>query len=288
MSMVTSDDVPPQLESDAPKIDHETRDAEKKIGNERYRARDFEGAVAAYTRALEADPTSHILYSNRAAAYMGLNKHAEAQEDCAKCVELNPLFTKGHLRLSASLQKEGKLTEALEAAKTGISLSTTESAGVAELQKLVTKLERRLAGGPTKRSNVVPESSSQKIVGANGTPAQETRRFDENGMALVNEYNELAQQVQATDNELKAKTSNLRQLELTEKRVRDLDDVEFKEKTFVTVGRAFFASEPAAIKRDIAQDIEEMRADVESLVKRMKRSQESLEKIKGEIEELIK
>jgi Flp pilus assembly protein TadD len=45
---------------------------EKEAGNDAFEAGNFDKAVAAYTRALELQPTDATLYSNRAAAYLGM------------------------------------------------------------------------------------------------------------------------------------------------------------------------------------------------------------------------
>jgi hypothetical protein len=56
----------------------------KAEGNERLSSGDYNGAVDYYTRALAIDaagPQSHILHSNRAAAYTKLDQHENALQD---------------------------------------------------------------------------------------------------------------------------------------------------------------------------------------------------------------
>lgn len=55
---------------------------------------DFQTAVELYTEALQADPQSCILYSNRAAALFKLGRHREALDDASQACELNPKWPK--------------------------------------------------------------------------------------------------------------------------------------------------------------------------------------------------
>ncbi len=55
---------------------------------------DFQKAVNLYTEALAVDPENHILYSNRAAAYIKLQAYNKALKDARKARELDPKWTK--------------------------------------------------------------------------------------------------------------------------------------------------------------------------------------------------
>ena len=80
------------------------RQAEEKKGhgNTAIVAKDYLGAVAYYTEALElsADgPNSHIYHCNRAAAHCHLNDYIEAVEDCNASIALQPTYVKAYSRL---------------------------------------------------------------------------------------------------------------------------------------------------------------------------------------------
>jgi tetratricopeptide (TPR) repeat protein len=83
----------------------------KTQGNVAFNAGNFDEAIRLYSAAIEADGSNHILYSNRAAAYLGANKNAEALEDADRAIELNPSFMKSYYRKSTALQNLGRWKE---------------------------------------------------------------------------------------------------------------------------------------------------------------------------------
>jgi tetratricopeptide (TPR) repeat protein len=68
----------------------------KNKGNSAFASRDFQQAVAQYTRAIGLSP--HATYfSNRSAAYFQLKEYEKAHLDAAKAAELDPNFVKVRL-----------------------------------------------------------------------------------------------------------------------------------------------------------------------------------------------
>lgn len=98
----------------------ETPESAKAKGNECMAKKDFNGAVMWYGKGLELDPKSHVLYSNRSAAYLSQNMAQQALEDAEMCVKLNPTWAKGYSRKGAALQTLGKLEGAKKAFEEGI------------------------------------------------------------------------------------------------------------------------------------------------------------------------
>lgn len=72
--------------------------AAKEAGNKAFSAGRFEEAIELFTEAISKDPSSALLYSNRAAALSSLSRHADALADAEKCVLLQPDWWKGHTR----------------------------------------------------------------------------------------------------------------------------------------------------------------------------------------------
>lgn len=62
----------------------------KDQGNTHLQAGDLAKAVECYTEAISLDPSNHVFYSNRSAAYAKDKKYEQALADAKKCVELKP------------------------------------------------------------------------------------------------------------------------------------------------------------------------------------------------------
>jgi tetratricopeptide (TPR) repeat protein len=91
----------------------------KEAGNEAIKAGDYEGAVAAYTRALELDPSSAVLYHNRAVARLRQQRWEDALGDADAALALKPDYTKAVNTRGAALQRLGRLDEAAAAFRMG-------------------------------------------------------------------------------------------------------------------------------------------------------------------------
>ncbi|AGO10073.1 AaceriAAR083Cp [[Ashbya] aceris (nom. inval.)] len=70
----------------------------KNEGNEWVKAKDYARAVEAYTRAIEADDTQSIFYSNRALANLKLDRFQSALDDSARAIELDAGNVKAYHR----------------------------------------------------------------------------------------------------------------------------------------------------------------------------------------------
>lgn len=92
-----------------------TSDDHKKEGNELFAKGDFLRAAAAYTRGIKAAPDSHVLYSNRAQAFLRLHKVGKALEDADRCIALAPDFVKGYHRKASALHALGEPARSEEA-----------------------------------------------------------------------------------------------------------------------------------------------------------------------------
>jgi tetratricopeptide (TPR) repeat protein len=111
----------------------------KAAGNTHYSAREFDLAVAAYSRAAQHLPAAFfdedepppailsatlislrqqgaVVYANRAAAQMGLNKAVAALADAQRACDLDPSYWKAHWRCGLSLMMMGVRLERSEQA----------------------------------------------------------------------------------------------------------------------------------------------------------------------------
>ncbi|GBM58329.1 Tetratricopeptide repeat protein 1 [Araneus ventricosus] len=91
----------------------------KSKGNDCFKNAEYKEAVNFYTQALNTCPLKYqndrsILYANRAAARISLDKKEEAVLDCNKAIELNPNYLKALIRRAQLHKKMDNLERALE------------------------------------------------------------------------------------------------------------------------------------------------------------------------------
>ncbi|EAY21150.1 TPR Domain containing protein [Trichomonas vaginalis G3] len=71
----------------------------KQQGNKKFNEGKYQSAYDLYTQAIELNPRNHLLYSNRGAALIRMQRFREAIDDLEKCIQINPYFRKAHVRL---------------------------------------------------------------------------------------------------------------------------------------------------------------------------------------------
>lgn len=94
----------------------------KNQGNDAFRSGDFEKAVQCFSKAIELNPSDHVLYSNRSGAYCSLNRFDDALTDAEKCITINPQFLKGYSRKGLALEGQSKFEDALTTYDAGLQL----------------------------------------------------------------------------------------------------------------------------------------------------------------------
>jgi len=95
----------------------------KNNGNAAYSSKNYPEAVKCYTKAIETDTSSNpALYTNRAAAYAGLNDWEKSLADANKSLSINADWLKGHFRKGAALVELKRYEDAVEAYKRAVQL----------------------------------------------------------------------------------------------------------------------------------------------------------------------
>lgn len=79
-------------------IDPEKAEEARMEGNDKFKAQDFPGAVAAYTEMIKRAPEDPRGYSNRAAAYVKLFEFPSALDDCNVAIKKDPKFIRAYIR----------------------------------------------------------------------------------------------------------------------------------------------------------------------------------------------
>jgi tetratricopeptide (TPR) repeat protein len=76
----------------------------KALGNEMFKAKNYEDAKLYYTKAIEAKEEA-VAYSNRAACDLNLKQYYHALYDCNRALELDPKFCKAYYRRAIALRE---------------------------------------------------------------------------------------------------------------------------------------------------------------------------------------
>jgi stress-induced-phosphoprotein 1 len=112
---------------------------EKELGNECYKAKKFDEAIAHYNKAIELDPKDVSFLTNRAAVFFEQGKLGECIADCDSAVEKGhevhadfKMIARALQRKGTALQKQGDLEGAISA----FSKSLTEHRTADTLKKL--------------------------------------------------------------------------------------------------------------------------------------------------------
>jgi stress-induced-phosphoprotein 1 len=92
----------------------------KAKGNAALQSENFDEAINFYSQAIEIDPSNHILYSNRSAAYAKVGKYADSLEDAEKTVSLKADWPKGYSRKGAALELLQRFDDAVKTYEEGL------------------------------------------------------------------------------------------------------------------------------------------------------------------------
>jgi stress-induced-phosphoprotein 1 len=80
-----------------------------------------------FTQAIELEPSNHILYSNRSAAYASKKEYQNALGDANKVTEIKPDWAKGWGRKGAAMHGMGDLLGAHDAYEEGLKLDPSNA-----------------------------------------------------------------------------------------------------------------------------------------------------------------
>jgi tetratricopeptide (TPR) repeat protein len=100
-----------------------------------------------FTEAIEIEPTNHILYSNRSAAYASKKDYQHALEDATKTTELKPDWAKGWGRKGAALHGLGDLVGANDAYEEGLKIDPNNAQNKSGLASVKRAIEAEAKAG---------------------------------------------------------------------------------------------------------------------------------------------
>jgi tetratricopeptide (TPR) repeat protein len=88
-------------------------DNAKEQGNIAFSKKDYATAIDLYSRAISLDPTNAIYYSNRAQAYIDIQKFEDALSDANMAIQLKPDYFKAYNKKASALISMGRFDEAV-------------------------------------------------------------------------------------------------------------------------------------------------------------------------------
>lgn len=136
-------------------VDKVEAERQKALGNEFIAANKPEQAVECYDKAIKLDPSNHIYFSNRAAAYSMMGEHFKALEDAKQSCSLNPSYSKAFNRLGKAHLALGEPEEAVKAFERAVELEPKDANLKASLEAA-----RRAAFGEGSEDYSALDSSS--------------------------------------------------------------------------------------------------------------------------------
>ncbi|KAL2125010.1 hypothetical protein VTJ04DRAFT_1375 [Mycothermus thermophilus] len=118
----------------------------KALGNKAIAEKNFDEAIEKFTQAIALDPSNHILYSNRSAAYASKKDWDNALNDATKTTELKPDWPKGWSRKGAALYGKGDLLGAHDAYEQGLKLDPNNAGMKKDLDSVKRAMENEASG----------------------------------------------------------------------------------------------------------------------------------------------
>jgi len=127
-----------------------TADEFKAQGNAALQAGKISEAIEFYTKAINADGSNHVYYSNRSAAYLKKGDATNALSDAESCLGLNPEFAKGYSRKGAALHGLKRFNDSITAYENGLTKFPADKglkSGLEEVKKSQNPPPRSTFGG---------------------------------------------------------------------------------------------------------------------------------------------
>lgn len=126
----------------SPKVDPE---ACKAAGNKFFKAKDYDRAIAEYSKAVDADPTNSTYLSNRAAAFMSANKFSQALGDSLQAARLDATNEKIQHRLARIYTSLGRPEDALNVYEKLPNTSAADTAAAQRALQCIEMAEKQLS-----------------------------------------------------------------------------------------------------------------------------------------------
>jgi len=104
---------------------HPQAEALKAQGNQFFKGRQYEAAIAKYKEACAIDSTVPAYFSNTAACYEKLGKYPEMAQASQDCIKADRKFLKGYFRLATAQKAMGELSACVKTLESGLAIDST-------------------------------------------------------------------------------------------------------------------------------------------------------------------
>ncbi|KAM7351329.1 tetratricopeptide repeat protein 2 isoform 2-T2 [Cochliomyia hominivorax] len=133
-------------ETIVPKDNATIAEEKKNLGNDQYKAQNYQSALKFYSDAISLCPNSATYYGNRAACYIMLYNYTNALRDARTAVRLDPKFEKAYVRIAKCCVAMGDIIGAEQAIKRIEELDAQSNSVNAEKQAVqrLRQLEQKL------------------------------------------------------------------------------------------------------------------------------------------------
>lgn len=140
-------------------------------------------AVSLYTKAIALDSRNAVYFGNRAAAYLQLDKAAEALADADRSIDAQRTYVKGYAHKGTALEKMGRFEDARAAYRAGLEVDE----GNAMLQRKLKELQDRTSPRPAAAAAAPSASSGAPTSGSSGTARADSPvvKFGRIGMLVL-------------------------------------------------------------------------------------------------------
>lgn len=105
--------------------------------NKLFERRRYDRAIAAYTKAIEINPTDFSFYNNRGIVYHTRKKYAEAIADFSKAVELNPNSSFTYSNRGVAYEDSGNIEQAISDYRKAVELDPNDAKARNNLNKIL-------------------------------------------------------------------------------------------------------------------------------------------------------
>lgn len=132
----------------------------KDQGNKALSAGNVDEAIRCYTEALSLDPSNHVLFSNRSAAYAKKGNYENALQDACQTIKIKPDWGKGYSRKAAALEFLGRLEDARVTYQEGLRQEPSNQQLKDGLQNIEAKLAEKTMMNPFAMPNLYQKLES--------------------------------------------------------------------------------------------------------------------------------